>query len=180
MTTRVHPPGLRDSRSQGRRRVGRVLQPRRSVGRRIGWSDLPRAEVGRPVENYGKAFPDMHRELYEVYVSGDVVVVELALQGTHDGPLWLPQGIFPPKATEWTPRAGPFSSQEREDSAIRLLPVGNGDPRSTRRAGEPQRRVATAGLGVAPEKRGRSEPSWRLRAAQRLSPREDTGYSFSR
>jgi ketosteroid isomerase-like protein len=42
------------------------------------------------------AFSAMHRELYEVYVSGDDVIVELALQGTHDGPLWLPQGILPP------------------------------------------------------------------------------------
>jgi ketosteroid isomerase-like protein len=55
------------------------------------------SEVGKPVENYGTAFSDMHRELYDVYESGnDVVVVELALQGTHDGPLWLPQGILPP------------------------------------------------------------------------------------
>lgn len=57
------------------------------------------SEVGKPVENYGAAFSDMHRELYDVYVTGrngDVVVVELALQGTHDGPLWLPQGILPP------------------------------------------------------------------------------------
>ena len=38
----------------------------------------------------------MHRELYDVYVSGDVVIVELALQGTHDGPLGLPQGTLPP------------------------------------------------------------------------------------
>jgi hypothetical protein len=41
----------------------------------------------------------MHRELYDIYVSGangDVIVVELALQGTHDGPLWLPEGILPP------------------------------------------------------------------------------------
>jgi ketosteroid isomerase-like protein len=53
------------------------------------------SEVGKPVENYGAAFSDMHRELYDVDVSGDVVVVELALQGTHDGPLWLPQGILP-------------------------------------------------------------------------------------
>ena len=54
-------------------------------------------EVAKPVENYGTAFSDMHRELYDVYVmSGDVVVVELALQGTHDGPLWLPQGLLPP------------------------------------------------------------------------------------
>jgi ketosteroid isomerase-like protein len=57
------------------------------------------SEVGKPVENYGTAFSDMHRELYDIYVTGargDVVVVELALQGTHDGPLWLPQGILPP------------------------------------------------------------------------------------
>ena len=53
-------------------------------------------DLADPVRNYGTAFSDMHRELYDVYVSGDVVVVELALQGTHDGPLWLPQGILPP------------------------------------------------------------------------------------
>ena len=29
-------------------------------------------------------------------MSGDVVVVELALQGAHDGPLRLRQGILPP------------------------------------------------------------------------------------
>jgi len=53
-------------------------------------------EVAKPVENYGRAFSDMHRELDDVYVSGDDVIVELALQGTHDGPLWLPQGTLPP------------------------------------------------------------------------------------
>ncbi|MEV4127280.1 nuclear transport factor 2 family protein [Nocardia sp. NPDC049707] len=49
-----------------------------------------------PVENYGRAFPDMHRELYRVYVSGDVVVVQLALQGSHHGPLSLPTGVLEP------------------------------------------------------------------------------------
>ena len=53
------------------------------------------AEVGKPVEYYGAAFSDMHRELYDVYVSGDVVVVQLALQGTHDGALHLPFGMLP-------------------------------------------------------------------------------------
>jgi ketosteroid isomerase-like protein len=57
-------------------------------------------EVGKPVENYGTAFSDMHRELHDVYVSGDVVTVELALQGTQDGPLWLPQGILPPTGNQ--------------------------------------------------------------------------------
>ena len=38
-------------------------------------------DVSKPVEYYGAAFSDMHRELYEVYVSGNVVAVQLALQG---------------------------------------------------------------------------------------------------
>jgi ketosteroid isomerase-like protein len=53
-------------------------------------------ELGRPVEIYAKAFPDMHRELYKFYVTGDTVVVQLALQGTHKGPLALPFGNIPP------------------------------------------------------------------------------------
>ena len=52
-------------------------------------------ELGRTVEVYAAAFPDMHRELYAFYVVGDTVVVELALQGTHKGPLQLPIGVIP-------------------------------------------------------------------------------------
>src|SRR5246127_666029 len=52
-------------------------------------------ELAKPVEYYGAAFSDMHRELYDVYVTGDRVVVELALQGTHDGALHLPFGMVP-------------------------------------------------------------------------------------
>ncbi|HEY2577165.1 MAG TPA: nuclear transport factor 2 family protein [Streptosporangiaceae bacterium] len=54
------------------------------------------AELPEQVENYARAFPDMHRELYHVYVSGDIVVVQLALQGTHLGLLHLPAGTLPP------------------------------------------------------------------------------------
>ena len=53
-------------------------------------------ELGRTVEVYAKAFPDMHRELYEVIVQGDVVIVELALQGTHLGLLPTPMGTLAP------------------------------------------------------------------------------------
>jgi ketosteroid isomerase-like protein len=48
-----------------------------------------------PVRNYGTAFSNMHRELRRIYVDGNVVVVQLALQGTHDGPLQLPFGVLP-------------------------------------------------------------------------------------
>src|SRR6201999_4567382 len=53
-------------------------------------------EVAKPVEWDGTAFSNMHLELYDVYVRGEVVAVEFALQGTHDGPLLLPFGILPP------------------------------------------------------------------------------------
>jgi ketosteroid isomerase-like protein len=46
------------------------------------------------VINYGTAFPDMHRELYRFYSTGDIVVVQLALQGTHLGPLTMPRGTI--------------------------------------------------------------------------------------
>ncbi len=71
--------------------------------------------LGKTVEVYAKAFPDMHRELYRFFSVGDVVVVELALQGTHKGPLPTPMGILP-------------------DPVVRLLPLGNGDVRAARRA----------------------------------------------
>jgi ketosteroid isomerase-like protein len=48
-----------------------------------------------PVRNYGTAFSNMHRELYHIYADGNVVVVQLALQGAHDGPLQLPFGELP-------------------------------------------------------------------------------------
>ena len=55
-------------------------------------------ELGRTVEVYATAFPDMHRELFRFFEAGDTVIVELALQGTHKGPLALPAGTVP--ATE--------------------------------------------------------------------------------
>ena len=53
-------------------------------------------ELGKTVEVYAAAFPDMHRELHKFYVAGDVVIVQLSLQGTHLGPLVLPAGTVPP------------------------------------------------------------------------------------
>jgi ketosteroid isomerase-like protein len=52
--------------------------------------------LGDTVEVYAKAFPDMHRELFQVYVTGNIVVVQLALQGTHTGQLTTPMGVLPP------------------------------------------------------------------------------------
>ena len=57
-------------------------------------------ELRLTVDIYAEAFPDMHRALEQVYVTGDVVVVELSLNGTHKGPLALPAGTIPATGKE--------------------------------------------------------------------------------
>jgi ketosteroid isomerase-like protein len=52
------------------------------------------ADIGFTVDVYAAAFPDMHRELYDVYSRDDLVVVELSLNGTHHGDLVLPKGTI--------------------------------------------------------------------------------------
>lgn len=51
-------------------------------------------DIGKTVDVYARAFPDMHRELYNLYTSGNRVIVELSLNGTHKGPLELPAGTI--------------------------------------------------------------------------------------
>jgi predicted ester cyclase len=53
-------------------------------------------EIGLTVDVYATAFPDMHRELYTLHTFGDIVLVELSLNGTHNGDLVLPPGTIPP------------------------------------------------------------------------------------
>ena len=48
------------------------------------------------VANYAAGFSNMHRELYRIYQDGNIVCVQLALQGTHDGPLQFPFGTLAP------------------------------------------------------------------------------------
>ena len=57
-------------------------------------------DIGLTVDVYASAFPDMHRELDSMYFNGDVVVVELSLNGTHQGDLPIPIGVIPPTNKE--------------------------------------------------------------------------------
>lgn len=47
------------------------------------------------ITGFSDAFPDVHRAIDQVYVTGDVVVVELSINGTHQGPLALDAGTIP-------------------------------------------------------------------------------------
>src|SRR5712672_1790203 len=57
-------------------------------------------DLGNVVDVYASAFPDMHRELYTMYFTDDVVVVELSLNGTHEGNLPIDEGVIPPTNKE--------------------------------------------------------------------------------
>jgi ketosteroid isomerase-like protein len=48
------------------------------------------------VLSFAKYFPDIHRELHRVNVMGDVVAVELSIQGTFRGPMETPAGVIQP------------------------------------------------------------------------------------
>jgi predicted ester cyclase len=52
--------------------------------------------IGDSVAGLATAFPDLHRELLSIYVAENVVVVELAVRGTHKGELALASGPLAP------------------------------------------------------------------------------------
>ena len=53
-------------------------------------------QLGDLVLSIAKYYPDVHRELHRVNVLGDMVAVELSIQGTFLGPLQTPAGIIQP------------------------------------------------------------------------------------
>ena len=70
------------------------------------WWDVPAGikyrgeEVARAADIYSAAFPDMRRELDELYFDGDVVIVQLSLTGTHEGDLPMGLGTLPATGKE--------------------------------------------------------------------------------
>jgi|SRR5215211_5967501 ketosteroid isomerase-like protein len=53
-------------------------------------------QLGQLVLNIAKLFPDVHRELHRVNVLGNMVAVEVSIQGTFLGPLETPSGTVQP------------------------------------------------------------------------------------
>jgi ketosteroid isomerase-like protein len=81
--------------------------------------------IGDTVVNYGMAFPDMHRELYRFYSTGNIVVVQLALQGTHLGPLKMPGGTIKPTGKRMdTPCADVFELVDGKIKRFDCYPSG--------------------------------------------------------
>jgi hypothetical protein len=52
------------------------------------------AHLGDTVVSLGKLAPDVHRELHRVHAMGNLVAVELSIQGTFSGPFETPAGVL--------------------------------------------------------------------------------------
>jgi ketosteroid isomerase-like protein len=52
--------------------------------------------LGDLVVFMGQLAPDIHRELHRLHVMGNVVAVELSIQGTFTGPFETPAGVIQP------------------------------------------------------------------------------------
>ena len=57
-------------------------------------------KLGDLVVSVATYYPDIHRELHRVNVLGDVVAVELSIQGTFSGPLVTPTGTIEPNGAK--------------------------------------------------------------------------------
>ena len=53
-------------------------------------------DIAAVASGMAQAFPDIHRELFDIYAMEDVIVVELAIRGTHRGALMTPMGTVSP------------------------------------------------------------------------------------
>lgn len=53
-------------------------------------------EIAKSLDPIVYSFPDMHREIHDVYVAGDTVIVELTLVATQNGPLPTSAGVLAP------------------------------------------------------------------------------------
>ena len=89
------------------------------------WWDVPAGvkyhgdDIARAADIYSAAFPDMHRALDELYVDGDVVVVQLSLNGTHQGDLPIGLGTIPATGKEFhVPCVDVFRLEEGKVSAF--------------------------------------------------------------
>jgi ketosteroid isomerase-like protein len=84
-------------------------------------------ELDYPVRQYGTAFGDMHRELYDLWTMGeDTVIVRLALQGTHTGPLETPFGTIPATGKRMdAPCADIFELQDGKIRRFDCYPEGS-------------------------------------------------------
>ncbi len=93
-------------------------------------------QIPLALAGFAGAFPDVHREVLGMHAAGDVVAVELRIQGTHLGAFPTPVGDIPPTgrridvptADLWHLRDGKIQSFNCYNAANVLLAQLGADP----------------------------------------------------
>jgi len=66
------------------------------IGNEEGQTSLRGTQLSGLITFLAQFLPDIHRELKQITVSGDVVSIELSIQGTFRGPFQTPAGVIQP------------------------------------------------------------------------------------
>jgi hypothetical protein len=66
------------------------------IGGVTGQESYRGAQMGDLIVWLGRLMPDIHREFHRFNVLGDVVAIELSIQGTFLGPFETPDGVIEP------------------------------------------------------------------------------------
>jgi hypothetical protein len=66
------------------------------IGNEEGQTSLRGTQLSGLITFLAQFLPDIHRQLKQITVSGDVVSIELAIQGTFRGPFQTPAGVIQP------------------------------------------------------------------------------------
>jgi predicted ester cyclase len=69
------------------------------IGNEEGQTSLRGTQLSGLITFLAQFLPDIHRELKQITVSGDVVSIELSIQGTFRGPFQTPAGVIQPTGT---------------------------------------------------------------------------------
>lgn len=70
------------------------------IGGVEGQTSLRGTQLSGLITFLAQFLPDIHRELKQITVSGDVISIELSIQGTFLGPFQTPAGVIQPTGTE--------------------------------------------------------------------------------
>ena len=66
------------------------------IGNEQGQTSLRGTQLSDLITFLAQFLPDIHRQLKQITVSGDVVSIELSIQGTFLGPFQTPAGVIQP------------------------------------------------------------------------------------
>ena len=96
------------------------------IGGVEGQTSLRGTQLSGLIVFLSQFLPDIHRELKQITVSGDVVSIELSIQGTFLGPFQTPAGVIQPTGAKIDFPTADFwscvTARSRSSTATSLLP----------------------------------------------------------